>query len=196
MVQPNLIKRKLTGVGGTRFFDIPGVVYPDEVLKVKPGHCPKDGLPYPTAPKWGITTEQAAKLLDCSPSAARIMLRRKKVSFQLVRCTTSPPVIYWKKSRVERIAAEKLPLVSEESIAHLLTTEEAAELLHVGRSTIQRAIRDGVLTPVHVRIQSPQGPRKRSFLRRGELKKWSLHLRAKRLRELEENQDIINNIGD
>ncbi len=196
MVQPNVIKRKLTGVGGNRFFDIPGVVYPDEVLKVKPGHCPKDGLPYKTPPKWGITTEQAGKLLGCSPSAARIMLRRKKVIFQLVSCATSPPVTYWKKSRVERIAAEKLPLVSEESIAHLLTTEEAAELLHVGRSTIQRALRNKILTPVHVRVNSPQGPRKRSFLRRGELKKWGMHLQAKRLRELEKSQEIIDNIDD
>ncbi|MFI3243672.1 MAG: helix-turn-helix domain-containing protein [Akkermansia sp.] len=194
MVQPNLIKRKLTGIGGNRYFDIPGVVYPDEVLKVKPGHCPKDGLPYTTPPKWGITTEEAAKILHCSASAARIMLRRKKVCFQLVRCATSPPVIYWKKSKVESIAAAKLPLVDEASIANLLTTEEAAKLLRVGRSTIQRAIHDKSLSPIHVRIPSPQGPRKRTFLRRDELKKWCMHLRANRQRALEESQEIVEGL--
>lgn len=196
MVKPNLVKRKLTGVGGKRYFDIPGVIYPTEVLKVKAGHCPKDGLPYNSPPAWGITTEQAAKILHCSPSAARIMLRRKKVYFHLVKCTTSPPVIYWKKDKVERIADEKLPLVSDDCTSGLLSTHQAAELLRVGRSTIQRAMKAKILNPIHVRVPSEQGPRKRCFLRRDEVKKWGMHLRAKRLRILEESQDFGTDHND
>lgn len=191
MVKPNLVKRKLSGVGGKRYFDIPGVVYPDEVLKVKLGHCPKDGLPYSSPPSWGITTEHAAKILGCSSSAARIMLRRKKVYYHMVRCPSCPPIIYWKRDRVERIALEKLPLVPEDQIEQLLTTQQAADLLAVGRSTVQRAMKAQILNPVLVRINSPQGPRKRCFLRRDEVKKWGMHLRAKRLRVLEQQaQDI------
>ncbi len=194
MVQPNRVKRKLTGIGGKRYFDIPGVIYPEEVLKVKPGYCPKDGLPYTTAPKWGITTEQAAKILHCSTSAARIMLKRKKVLFHIVRCSTSPPLTYWKKDRVKKIAAEKLPLVTPESTTKLLTTQQAAELLQIGRSTVQRAINANILNPVHLRVTSIQGPRKRCFLRRDEVKKWGMHLRAKKLRELEASQRLIDEI--
>lgn len=194
MVKPNLVKRKLTGVGGKHYFDIPGVIYPDEVLKVKPGHNPKDGQPYSSPPVWGITTEEAAKILVCSSSAARIMLRRKKVLYHLVRCPSSPPVTYWKRDRVEKIAQAKLPLVDASKIAKLLSTQQAAEYLSVGRSTVQRAMKAGVLTPVHVRINSPQGPRKRSFLRRDEVKKWGMHLRAQRLRLLEQKPVDIDEL--
>lgn len=194
MVKPNLVKRKLTGIGGKHYFDIPGVIYPDEVLKVKAGHCPKDGQPYATPPIWGITTDEAAQILGCSSSAARIMLRRKKVFYHLVRSTISPPIIYWKRDRVEKIAQAKLPLVTPEKIAKLLSTQEAADYLSVGRSTVQRAMKAGILTPIHVRISSPQGPRKRCFLRRDEVKKWGMHLRAERLRELEQNAGSIDDL--
>lgn len=172
----NGLKRKLSGLNGARFYDLEGVTYPKEVLRAKRGHDPKTGQPYALPPKWGITTAEAAKILGCSSSAARVMLTRKRVHFHLVSRPQSPPVIYWKCDRVERIAAGKLPLISDEEAAKMLMTEEAAEYLGVGRTTVRRAMKAKVLHPVLVRVNSPQGPRKRSYLLRGEVKLWACTL--------------------
>ncbi len=191
MVKPNFIPRTLTGVGGKRYFDIPGVVYPKEVLKVKPGCSPKSGLPYTKPPSWGITTEQAAEILGSSASAARIMLRRRRVTFQLVSRNNRPPIVFWHVEAVKKLALSKPPLISldETSTLKLLTTEQAANLLKVGRSTIQRAMKAGKLRPVMVRIPSAQGARKRCYLKRSDILKLLRTRYAKLKQGLEEIND-------
>ncbi len=179
MVRPNFIPRTLQGVGGKRYFNIPGVIYPKEVIQTRPGLSPENGKPYDVIPPWGITTDQAADILGCSHSAARIMMRRKRITFRLVAQDGRPPRIYWKKDRVEKIANEKEPLVQKDEIAGLLTTMEAAKALNVGRSTIQRAIKSGKLKPVFLRCQSGQGPRRRCYLRVSDINKLRNHRMAR-----------------
>lgn len=194
MVKPNTVNRDLTGVAGMRFFNVPGVTYPPEVLKVKMGLCQESGMPYETPPPWGITTDDAAIVLGCSSSAARAMLHRKKVTYRLVSRPHGPPITYWNKKKVKLLAQAKSPIISEEEASKLLTTEQAANLLGVSRSTVQRAMQSGIVHPVHVRVLSDQGPRKRAYLRREEVQKWGRQLRAKQLRGLQRQLSSIGRL--
>jgi len=184
MVKQNCIPRTLKGIGGKRYFDVPGVIYPKDILKAQPGLCRKSGRPYTDIPSWGITTYEAARLLSCSASAARLMLRRKKITFRIVKRDGSSNITYWKKDRVEKLADLKPPIVPAEEVEGLLSTQQAAKILRIGRSTIQRAMKAGKLHSVIVRIDSAQGLRKRCYLRKSEIQKILLQRKARLLREI------------
>ncbi len=184
MVQPNFIPRTLRGVGGVRLIDLPGVNYPPEMLRVRAGHDRSNGRPYAEKPDWGISTREAAALLSCSESAARIALHKKHVRSRLVREPGSPVRLYWNRKQVEKLAAQRLPIV-ENVPTRYVDSETAVALLRVGRSSLYRYSERKWLHPLRLRVQTPLGPRIHLYYRRDELTKLRYRLNALQLRMTE-----------
>lgn len=174
----NTIKRTLIGVGGIRLIAHPGVIYPQEMLRSRPGMKRKTGVAYANVPAWGITTREAARMLRCSPTAARQRLHRRKVHYHLVKRTDGPPAIYWKLSQVEKLTNELHPLLNKPP-RKLLDSVEAAKLLGMARSALYRYARKGILHVCNVRVMTPKGPRDRCFYKRNEILSLSAVLREK-----------------
>lgn len=184
MVRPNFIPRTRRGVGGIRLFDIPGVIYPKEVLVPKPGLNHKDGLPYREAPCWGITSREAATMLGCSPAAARTWLHRRKVPYRIVGEEGQTLRIFWRKERVMSLAEKRLPIIHK-CPARLISAMEALSILHVGRSSLHRYQERGLLSVVKVRHPSDKGLRKCSYFVRKEVEQLAEHLAVMREKEAE-----------
>lgn len=174
----NTLKRTLIGVGGIRLISHPGVIYPREMLRSRPGMKRKTGVAYAKAPAWGITTREAARLLMCSPTAARQRLHRRKILYHLVKRTDGPPAIYWKFSQVEKLANELHPFLKKPP-CKLLDSIEAARLLGLARSALYRYTKKGTLNVFNVRVMTPKRPRNRCFYRRREILQLGADLRKK-----------------
>ncbi len=179
----NTLKRTLIGVGGIRLIAHPGVIYPQEILRSRPGMKRKTGVAYANAPAWGITTREAARLLKCSPTAARQRLHRRKILYHLVKRSDGPPAIYWKAGQVEKLANELHPLLRRPP-CKMLASDEAAKLLGMARSALYRYARKGTLHVFNVRVMTPKGPRNRCFYKRNEILRLSTILREKWVKRL------------
>lgn len=188
MVRPNFIPRTLRGVGGVRLFDIPGVVYPKEMLVTKAGLNQKDGKPYREAPGWGITSREAANILGCTPASARSWLHRRKVPFRIVGEKGQTLRLFWRKEKVLALAAKRLPVVKK-CPSTLITSVEALKILRVGRSSLHRYQEKGQLQVMKVRKPSSKGLRKCSYFDRNEVEKLAGYLSA--LREKEAELDLL-----
>ncbi len=180
MVRPNFIPRTLIGVGGVRLFNIPGVIYPEEMLKRHAGVKKKDGKPFHSVPSWGITTKEAARILGCSPSAARVTLHKNKVHYRIVSSEQSRR-LYWRKSQVEKIRNDRLPEMREEN-HKLVNSQEAVKILGVARSSLQRYVQRGKLRAINVRYVIPNGggARHRTYYERAAVLKLAYRLEAMR----------------
>ncbi len=162
-----------------RYQGVPGVVYPSHELHVKPGYNPHTGQPYTAAPSKGITTQQAAEILGSSASAARVMLKKNKIPYQLVSIDGASPRHYWKKQRVESLSSKRPPLVENSSdMKRFLTMSDVVARSGTARSTVLRAVSDGQLSIVRVRMRTEQGPQKRCFFRLSDVRKWCNKRRA------------------
>lgn len=186
MVRPNFIPRTLKGVGGVRLFDIPGVVYPKEILVVKKGMDPCSGKPYREAPSWGITSRDAGEILGCSPSAARAFLHRHKVLFRIVGTEGVSMAIYWHRDTVIELAKIRVP-ISDKRPPSLLSGKEALDILQVSRSSLQRYQESNLLHPVRVRQISDQGPRLINYYEPDEIRKLARFIALRREKEKEIN---------
>lgn len=155
---PRVIKRNLKGINGSRFYNIPGVIYPESVLKVKPGHNPQTGEPYQEKPAWGISSAEAGVILHCTASAARSSLLKHKVRFHIVRSATGPQQKYWSRTQVEKLAASRLPIATEDEQG-IISMEAAAEKLGVTRTSLQRYSERGLLHPLKRRVNTRCGLR-------------------------------------
>ncbi len=182
MIRPNFIPRTLKGLCGKFYFDIPGVSYPKELLEAKVGYCPQTGKAYKEKQNGGLTTREAADILCSSISSARAILRKYKIGYRIVCENSRPPIIYWNGDEVENIAQSKPQHLIPEQYPNLLSVVEAAKFIGVGRSTIQRAVNKGTLSPVYARVDSEKGTRIMCFLRRSEIIKLQQQRRAKELR--------------
>ena len=165
-------------------FDIPGVIYPKEMLVTKAGLNQKDGQPYREAPVWGITSREAAALLGCTPPAARTWLHRRKVPYRIVGEEGQTLRIFWRKEMVMSLAENRLPIVQKQP-SSLISSEEALRILHVGRSSLHRYQERGQLSVVKVRHPSGKGLRKCSYFNRKEVEKLAGRLTAMRKKEAE-----------
>ncbi len=194
MLEANHYQRTLRGVGGKRYFDIPGVIYPKETINARPGYSEETGAPYPSPPSWGVTTKDAAQILGNGLTATRSLLRRRKVRFQWVSRVGGAPIVYWNKKRVESIAEERLPMLKTRTESRrLLSITEAAEMAKVGRSTILRAVHAKKLPVIVARFSAtPMGARTRSFFKRADVRKWMNQRRAMELRALHKKLREIN----
>lgn len=186
MIKPNFIPRTLKGVGGVRLFDIPGVIYPTEILRTRVGMDRKNGKPYDTVPSWGISTREASELLKCSLSATRACLYKNKVTYRLVAEPGNVPRLYWKKSQVEQVALNRLPVVKESSTDEkLVSSQEALKILQVGRSSLYRYAKAGRIHEIQVRQRSEKGLRRKSYFLKAEINRLAAHLNAVRIRNEE-----------
>lgn len=184
MVKPNFIPRTLVGVGGVRFFDIPGVVYPKEVLRPARGMNRESGKPYDKPPRWGIDTATAAKILRSSCSSARAVLHRHKVDYHLVSLDGGPPRLYWRRSQVEALSQRRAPIVSR-CPARMVDSQQARKMLGVGRSTLYRYVHKRLLHEKQVRLMTARGTRVKAYYLRAEVAKLAARMRAIRARERE-----------
>lgn len=184
MVKPNFIPRTLRGVGGVRLFNIPGVIYPKEVLVTKEGFDRKSGRPYKLVPGWGLTSREAATMLGSTPPAARAWLHRRKVPFRIVSEAGKVMRLYWRKDRVEALAGSRNPVLRQRPDSYI-TTLEARRILCVGRSSLHRYQKNGKLTVTKVRIPSNKGLRLCSYFDRSEVEKLASMLNRVRLKEEE-----------
>ena len=188
MVRPNFLPRTLKGLGGKRFYNLPGVTYPEEVLKAPKGCCPITGLPYAEPPKGTVSTREAARLLGSSLSAARNLLSNHKIPYRLVALAGQPPSTYWSRHRVQKLADAKFPMLTEKQLKTHCSIAEAALLLQLGRTSIQRHVSSGRLRSITGRCMTKLGPRKVCYVYRPDIKKMAAHRRAAALREAQEQQ--------
>lgn len=182
MIKPNFIPRTLRGVGGVRLYDIPGVIYPQEMLTVAKGRNQTSGKPYTRIPAWGITTREAAALLHCTPAAARMAMQRRRVRYRLVMQPGTVPRLYWHRKDIENMAHARLPIVAGIP-AKMITAEQALELLHVCRSSLHRYARKGRIREHHVRLMTDSGTRKVCYYLKSDVKKLAARLNAIRAHE-------------
>lgn len=185
MVRPNFIPRTLVGVGGVRLFDIPGVVYPKEVLVPKEGMNRRDGRPYRELPPgWGVTSREVGAMLGCTHAAARAWLRRHKVPFRFVGAEGVSLRIYWKRDRVLALKEARLPLVQDVP-STLISSREAQRILSVERSTLHRYEERGLLSVVKMRRATTRGSRLGSYFARLQVESLARRLSLVRLKEEE-----------
>ncbi len=187
MVQPNYIPRTLRGVGGARLIDFPGVVYPPEMLRAQE---PREVIPVAPSrerPVWGIPSREAAALLQCSESAARIALHKRRVRCRTVREPGGTVCLYWDKKQVEKLASSRLPILDSVP-GKLVDSRVAAEILQVGRSSLYRYSKKKWLHPIRLRLQTPSGLRIHVYYKRDEVMKLKLRLGALHMRLAEMRQ--------
>ncbi len=194
-VQSNGLPRTLRGVGGVRLIDMPGVVYPPEMLRVRPGCDKASGKPATEPPVWGISSRVAAKMLRCSESAARIALHKNNVRYREVREPGKNTCLYWDKQRVEKLASARLP-IAEEQPEKMVDSETAAKLLGVGRSSLYRYSNRKWLHPVRMRLKTEAGLRIHVYYRKAEVIKLKLRLNALHMRLAEMKQLLADITAD
>ena len=178
------LQRTLTGVGGVRLIEMAGVEYPERVLRVRPGYERGSGEAYREAPPWGISTRHAARLLGCSDAAARDYLHRHRVRFRVVAESGRPCCNYWQRSAVLALVKERGEIVKRNP-ERLMGMDEALAVLGVGRSTLQRYVRSGMLRQVKLRLLTGRGLKERAYFLPGKVRALAGHLRALRAREAE-----------
>lgn len=179
--------RTLQGAGGARLFDLPGVVYPPEALGFRELWY---GSPvHHSIPERCITTREAARILKCSPSAARQYLHVNNIRFYIVGLPKQSRRYYWDRRQVEELASEKEPVYRLQTELYF-TTKQALKILGISRTTLHRHFSQGKLTGICARIKSAYGARRQiCFLRRDVMKYAEmLQLRRKLLEELKHTE--------
>ena len=178
------IPRTLVGLGGARLYDMPGVVYPAGVLHARKGYERGSGTAYREVPEWGISTQQAARVLGCSDAAARRYLHRHKVPFRVVAAAGRPCINYWRRSCVLALVKDRGEIVKR-CPARMVDAEQAMKLLGVGRSTLQRYVQAGRLRQVKLRLLTGQGLKNRAYFLRSHVLVLAARIRAVRAKEKE-----------
>lgn len=167
---PRAIQRKLVGIRGYRFFNIPGVIYPEEVLRPKPGYSVRTGKPYASAPSWGISTADAAVLLHCTASAARAYLHKSNIRFRRVQTPGKSCKIYWCRSQVMQLVANNAPIIQTQEEG-MISSTEAMRALGVSRTTLMRYGKRGLLSITAMRRYSRCGLRLNHYFRVEEIER-------------------------
>lgn len=181
------LPRTLIGAGGVRLIDMPGVVYPREVIAGRKGWDRRSGRPYTKVPEWGISSREAARLMGCTLASARATLSRHKVRRRKVQGDDKVMRLYWKKEQVMALVESRAPLADKRP-PKLITVPEALAILKVARSSLYRYVQRGRLREVKMRFSSPQrGARVKSLFVRAEVRKLAVYLRALREKEREIN---------
>lgn len=179
MVRRNIIPRRLIGAHRVRLFDIQGITYPESVLK----EVPPEPIA-PTAPEWGISTNEAAAILGCKPSSARDVMDKLDVRKVKARRHSFPPTWYWDKSQVEAIAASRLAVLSEIPRIYMSACEVCA-FLRISRSTLYRYVRHGLLEVHPIYFRSAQHTCVKHLFLRADIERFRYHLNAVRIKKRE-----------
>lgn len=181
MLTPLSLPRTLKGIGGARLIDMPGVIYPEEMLHGRRGADAHSGCAHNKAPDWGISSRQAADMLGVTVRTARALLNRHKARYQLVAREGLPACMYWEKRVVARLLAKRCPLVQKVP-EKLCSSGEACCILQVARSTLFRYVKQGVLQEHKIRHATPTGVRQLSYYLRADVRKLAARRNAARMR--------------
>lgn len=181
MVGPGLLPRTLRGVGGIRLIDMPGVIYPESMIRGQKGTDTASGKPHATPPPWGISSRQAAAQLGVSVRSARAILNKHKARYHLVAQRGSPACMYWDKRVVARLVAKRMPLVRKIP-EKLCPASEACVILVVARSTLARYVQMKLIKEYKLRHVTPTGVRVVSYYLRAEVRKLAARRRAAQAR--------------
>lgn len=180
MVRRNIIPRRLIGARGVRLFDIQGLKYPAEMLRAVEEEEVED-----TPPAWGISTAEAAEILGCRPSSARMLLDKTEVRKCKVMRESKPPTWYWDKQQV-CIVAEARRKEMREIPPKYMCAADVMCYLRISRSTLFRYVKDGLMEPVCIRHRTAQGLRLKHFFLRSDVRRFGYHLNAVKLKQREE----------
>lgn len=162
----NYIPRTLIGANGVRLYDIPGVTYPDKMLSNSSQHVNVD---QGGAPVWGITTREAAKILNCSESSARIFLRDKEVRCSRLENSYGLVIVYWDREQVHALASARIPYVKT-APRRLMSSAEAMAYLNIStRYALRSYAKAGLLREVQLRMRSRTGIRTYRFYPRAQV---------------------------
>lgn len=177
-VRRNEIPRSLIGAGGVKLFDIPGVIYPPEML----AHAPKPEEDPPCElltrpPLWGMTTAEVARQLGCTVGAARMRLQRCGVERAKVRNNKGIIRSYWRREQVRKLLSHPTEQV-EAMPSCYLTATAAAHLLQISRSTLSRYEKHGKLKSVRVMFCTGEYKCVKSYYLRSEVRRLNYHLNA------------------
>lgn len=168
MLKPAGIPRTLVGLGGVRLISMPGIKYPENVLKAVHGMHPETGEPYPEPPVGSIPTREAAMMLNCCPTVARITMRQNDVPHYYVSSEKYRKCIYWQLEGVLNLVKNR-PGIFKMIPRQLLTAEEAIRILKVSRSTLYRYVRRSRLREFRYRIMTVRGYRHQCLFLRSEI---------------------------
>ena len=177
MTKPNRMKRTLIGAHGERFYDIPGLIYPEEVLLDNKEKVEKDADVCDEVPPWGIHTKDAAKLLKCKDASARALLHKQGITHLKVRTPRGYITLYWHKNEIARwmqTRKKELKQIPKEFIS----TDVACQYLNVSTSTLHRYIQQFRLPVIHVRHRCSKGVRVKCFFLKSGLRRLHYHLQA------------------
>lgn len=128
------------------FKDIPGVKYPepkDEASRRGRKSADESTISYDQQ-KW-ILTIDAAKMFDCTASAVRIRLHKKKVKAVKVKVGTIVQMAWDREATQAAYDEFAKNRVSADEEGYL-STSEACEILGVGRSTLCRYAEEGMFS--------------------------------------------------
>lgn len=168
------IPRELVGAGGLRYINMPGVIYPEAVLRGpgKPGSTRSN--PLREVPPGYVSSAEAAKRLEVSERSARAMLSRRKVPRVMVREPGKTVRAYWDECALEVLITERAPLV-QSMPDKFCNSYEACCLLSVARSSLTRYVKSGLLREVRVRMSSKSGVRIESYFVRTAVRRLAAH---------------------
>lgn len=168
----------LKGVGGRRYINLPGLIYPDKVLHVREGMDSRDGKPYREIPEWGISTKEVSKMLGYTYAATRAYLRRFEVEFRIVAMPGGHRRMYWRRSQVDHLMEMRLNTLSYIP-KKFMPAEEARQVLGVSRSSLYRYTKRGFLRAFHIRYRDRRGIREKICYLRSQVRKLTGYLAAR-----------------
>ena len=179
MLGPRMLPRTLRGVGGARLIDMPGVTYPESVLKGRKGADACSGKPHAKPPEWGVCSREAAEMLGVSVRSARALLNRHKAAYWLVAQPGRNACLYWDRRVIERMLKKRMPLVRTMP-DKLCSAGEACYILLIARSSLSRYVKQGLLKEYQIRLVTQTGVRRISCFLRAEVRRLAARKNAAR----------------
>lgn len=177
MVRLQRLRRTLRGAGGVRLYDIPGVIYPPEMLEEPSKTPPGQDKLQTQAPPWGVSTQEAAQMLGLSLSGTRSLLQRKRVRYMAVGTQLQNARLYWHREEVARLCTRAMPRVHSRP-EHTYSAAEVCQVLQIGRSSLYRYVRRYKLKEIRVKLLTQGHLRRKYFYLQSEIRQLAARIRA------------------
>lgn len=161
--------------GNQRFFNVPGVVYPQEVLR-RGVLTDEERFPKKAPKGWLCTEEVRVRFFDwCSAAAMRMRLERGRVRHVIVHEPGQVPRAFWctkqVEAYVERMELEEGPLLRRLPSWAIMAVE-AQRVLRVCRSSLLRYAARGIVREFRCRlVDARKGVRKVCYYCRAEVER-------------------------
>ncbi len=162
MNSPFKLPRTLKGADGLRYINMPGVTYPDSVLKGpgEPGSSRTNPLREP--PEGYVSSDTAARRLEIAVRSARALLTRHKVHRVIVHEPGKHACAYWCEKGLNEVISQRAPVVPCPR-GKYCSALEACLILSVARSSLSRYAQRGLLDEYRVRLAGASGTHCETF---------------------------------